>query len=455
MSRALWLAALAACGFPKPADIPECTTSADCTTRSAPFCVAGACVAACQSSADCTDRADAPFCQTSTGACVACLDATACAADKPVCDATAGSCRGCARDEECAAGICVEADGTCVADRDVLFVDGLGGRDTGTCTRTAPCGTLGFAISAAGAASQIHLKILGGTFRIGASVTLYRQLYLEGSDTIVSGPTGMFGLLQGANVTLSHVKLQPSAAGAVISVGTTQTLRLFDVQTTGSVGVNGGSLDAEQSTFSNAGGITCSAGTLSVLRTTFDDSQLTAMTCAVTVRRSRFDLPSDANRISIEGGVLAFENNLIVQADGIADSMAIGGQAAGSTVAFNTFVNTTPLPSDGVALNCGSGAHVSSNIFAYNSMHPLVQCDARYSLLDTTALPEFATGVGSKQADSTTFFVDKPGRDFHLSTSSPAQASAETGLDVTEDFDGSPRPSPPGSVPDIGAFEAR
>lgn len=422
---------LAACGFPKPPDLGACATASDCKSPGAPFC------------------------QISSGTCVACLDASVCSVDKPVCDAAAGSCRGCARDDECSGGICVESDGRCVADSDVVFVDSLAGRDVGACTRTAPCLTLGFAISQVPVShDHIQIKILSGTFALTASTNLVRNLYLEGSDSIVTGPAGMFGLAQGANVTLSHVTLRP-ASGLVTTVDTGKTLRLFDVRTTGGVAVIGGSLDVEQATFTNAGGITCDAGTVSVRHSVFDDSQLTTMTCAIIARRTRFDLTSDANKISIASGILTFENNLIVQADGIADSMSVIGVASNSTLSFNTFVNTAVLPSEGIVLQCSPLLKVSSNVFAYNSTHPLTACDsARYSLLDSVALPQFAMGVGAKQGDRSTFFIDLSGKDFHLSAASPARGAAEPGLGVSDDFDGHARPAPAGAAPDIGAFEA-
>jgi hypothetical protein len=458
-SYVVWLAALelaaVACGFPRPPDVGQCTTASDCRSTGAPFCVAGSCVAACEANADCADLAATPFCQTSSGKCVACLDASVCSADKPVCDASLNVCRGCDRDEECAGGICVEADGTCVADGNVAFVDGLAGRDAGACTRTAPCLTLAFAIAQVPVSrDHIQLKILNGTFAVTASVSLIRSLYLEGSDTIVTGPAAMFTLAQGASVTLSHVDLRP-ASGLVTTVDADTTLRLFDVRTTGGFDVKGGSLDVDQTKFTNAGSVTCNAGTASVQRSVFDDSQLTTMTCAVIVRRTRFDLTSDANKITIDSGVLTFENNLMVQADGIADTMTVIGVAPGSALRFNTFVNTTVLASDGVALQCSPLLKVSSNIFAYNSMHPLASCDgARYSLLDSAALPQFAMGIGAKQGDRSTFFGDLPGKDFRLSASSPARGAAETGLGVSDDFDGNARPVPAGSPPDMGAFEA-
>jgi hypothetical protein len=392
-----------------------------------------------------------PLCDAPSGACVACLDATSCPADKQTCDATAHSCRGCARDEECPGGICVEADGTCVADAVVLFLDGAG-TDTGTCARQAPCGTLAFALSKVQAGAANHIKILSRTFSVPAAVTLGPSLYLEGSATIFTGPANMFAIPQLVNISLSHLTLQP-ASGPAITVGSLQTLRLFDVQTA-VISVNGGSLDVDRGTLTN-GGLDCTSGTVTVQRSVFADSSLNTMTCQVIVRRTRFDLLSGAHNISIQGGLVTYENNLLTQAEGIADSMSLLTVAAGSTVRFNTFVNTAALASDGVALQCEPQVDVSSNIFAYNSAHPLTDCTVRYSLLDSVALPQFSAGVGNKAGDSTSFFLDKPSGDFHLSASSPARQAGEPGLGITEDFDGSARPAPQGSVPDIGAFEAR
>jgi len=99
---------------------------------------------------------------------------------------------------------------------------------------------------------------------------------------------------------------------------------------------------------------------------------------------------------------------------------------------------------------------VTSNIFAYNSMHPnALDCGLRYSLYDSVALPQFAVGVGVVQGDRSAFFVDLAGKDFHLSGTSRARGASEPGLGVSDDFDGNPRPAPIGSVPDMGAFEAR
>lgn len=452
MSILVCLAALAGCGFPKPADVPECKAASDCESPDAPFCAAGSCVAACQASTDCQGLAGTPFCQPSSGRCVACLDASVCSPDKPVCDATAGACRGCARDEECPGGICVEVDGTCVADADVIFVAGFG-VNSGSCTKDAPC-SLSFGVSQV-TANRNHIKILNGTLQLTAALTLTPSLYIEDTDTIVTGPPGMFSIAQLMSVTLSHMTIQPTS-GLAITVDAARSLQLYDVRASGGISVNGGTLDVDLSTFTGGGGVTCMGGTVTVRRSVFDHSPMSGTTCQLIVRRNHFDMTGDAG-FGADGGALTFENNLITQSEGIADSMAVNNLTSASTIRFNTWVNTTAVPSDGAALSCNSPLKVSSNVFDYESMHPIAYgngCEVRYSLFDNVALPDATMGVGRKAGDSSTFFVDKAGKDYHLSARSPALGAAEPGLGVSDDFDGNARPAPAGSVPDMGAFEA-
>lgn len=451
--RSLLICAIAAsaCGFPKPGDVAECTGPSDCKASSAPFCIGGNCVAACASNQDCAPFAATPFCESQSGSCVACLDSSVCPTNNSVCDSVDHRCRGCTRDDECMEGICAEADGLCVAESRIIFVAGSGA-SSGSCTRAAPC-SLAHGVSQVVAASRDYIKIVNGTLAVSAPLTL-NSVYIEGSDTMVTGPAAMFGTAQFANVTFSHMRIQPSS-GLVTTVEGSRSLRLFDVQSTGGFGVNGGTLDVDRSTLTGGGGVTCMGGTVTVRRSVFDHSALDATTCQVVVQRNRFSFSGDIPKIGIEGGGLQFENNVIIQSEGIADTMAVNNVAPASTIRFNTFVNTTATPSDGVAVSCGSPLTISSNIFAYASQHPLAtqRCEVRCALVDSVAVPAQVVGVGSKSADSSTFFVDKAGGDYHLSATSPARGAAEAGLDVSEDFDGTIRPSPAGSPPDIGAYE--
>src|SRR5205823_6473752 len=139
----VFIALVTACGHVAPPS-GQCATAAQCTDPAAPFCIDNRCESSCASGTDCVDPSRRVC--ASDGACVGCEGQEGCGAQAPVCDATARACRGCAVDAECGGGICLEADGTCTADSDVAFVTQMGS-DAGSCTRTAPCATLGYALA--------------------------------------------------------------------------------------------------------------------------------------------------------------------------------------------------------------------------------------------------------------------------------------------------------------------
>ncbi len=181
------------------------------------------------------------------------------------------------------------------------------------------------------------------------------------------------------------------------------------------------------------------------------------MNCQLTVQRCVFDDVSGS--IGATNGKAIIENNLIIESDGASDSMFVMGTAPGSTVRFNTVVNTTPVSSDGAALACDSNVSVTSNIFAYNSTNPMALpgfpiCKATHSLFDSVAIAQHTTGLGNVVADGNTFFADRGAKDFHLAESSPGKAISDPTAMVGVDFDGVDRPQPAGSVADVGALEA-
>src|ERR1044071_9597376 len=110
----------ASCSFPRPPEIPECTSP------DAPACVNTHCVSpGCRSNDDCAGTPATPFCQTASGKCVGCLDNTSCFADKPVCDTGPHVCRACDRDDQCPSGVCVDAEGRCALANEVVFLRDL------------------------------------------------------------------------------------------------------------------------------------------------------------------------------------------------------------------------------------------------------------------------------------------------------------------------------------------
>lgn len=441
-----------------------CTTAADCGA-SAPYCIDQTCSASCETNTDCASGT-APLCATD-GACVACLSNTDCTdASAPICDATARSCRGCSADSDCSGGVCVEATGKCVADADVVFATMMG-KDTGTCTRAAPCASLTYAMTQAGARTVFH--VLGSTLSLSGTLSISSDLTFDGEDTILSAPqTSSFAISKTANVIVEGFHLTgPTVAGTntqppAVSAGDQSTVTLYGDTFTGPTSLALSTSPKVTLSHSHLGSldnggtsVTCSGGQLLATQNVFETSSLGSFgECDLTVQRNRFESALDGS-VQLRGGRLLMENNLIIHKDGYNDSISVATLSAGSTIRFNTIVNTTALPSDGAALACDSTVVVTSNVFAYNSGHVITgSCETRYSVFDTQALS--SAGTGNKTADIEAIFVARASGDYHLSPDSVARGASEPGLTtmVTTDFDGKPRPAPAGSTADSGAFEA-
>ncbi len=261
-------------------------------------------------------------------------------------------------------------------------------------------------------------------------------------------------------VTLEELTVTAESGNPLVAmtVGSSGSLRLYHATVTGQITTNGGTISVAKSTFLtpdtfNADGIVCTSGTIAVTQSSFHRVVVRCSNCQVAVDKSTFDMLSDGS-ISVQGGVARIENNLIMNAIDLADSMVVIGVAPGSTIRFNTFVNTSGVASDGTALSCDGTPIVTSNIFAYNSMHPFTPtdtCPSRYSLFDSTAVSAETQGSGNQVADAALFFVDRARKDFHLSSTSPARGKAEPGLGVGDDIEGHPRPA----SADIGAYQSQ
>jgi hypothetical protein len=200
--------------------------------------------------------------------------------------------------------------------------------------------------------------------------------------------------------------------------------------------------------------IDCNNAKLHVDRNVLETAFATSNACEGTVTRNRFESSRDRS-VQWSSGLLVMENNLIIHRDGFNDSISIVLLPSGSTMRFNTVVNTTALASDGAALNCDGSAEITSNIFAYNSGHPIkgTNCVTRFSIFDDVSTT--SAGTGNQVTGIDTIFVNRGAGDYHLAPASIARAAAEPGLImVKEDFDGNPRPAPAGTTADSGAFEA-
>lgn len=440
---ALGATALAACGFPKPADVPECKTASDCTSSAAPFCAAGSCVAACHANDDCQSLAATPFCQTTSGKCVACLDAGACSTDKPVCDATSNICRGCDRDDQCPSGVCVDAQGRCAMVSEVIFVS-QEAIDNATCSAAAPCRSLAAAFAAATEQRYI-IHILGGTYRMAMGVApIGAQFVIDGSDTVIFNDQGVTfsATQQGQTITLSRVVINASG-GTAVSASNNGAMLLYGVMLGAKAVATGGSLSILNSTVQD---VSCSsAGVLDIEHSTA--GAIDSTSCGMTLLASRLD-----QELKATGGKVIVENNLITSRDEVQDAALIQGSLSGSRFAFNTLVNFSGIDGTSVALGCNPGLDVSSNVFAWHTSFMLAidGCVPHDSLFDAL-IPAQLVGT-NHQADVALFFADLHGKDLHLAPGSPARGIGEPGV-VDIDIDGRMRPNPAGSRPDAGAYE--
>ncbi len=452
-----------ACGevLDKPKD-ETCESAAQCLDPAAPYCVNQHCQMACSAAPDCTDPARR-VCALD-GACVGCVASSDCGAMSPVCDMTERSCRGCTMDSECSGGICVEAEGTCTVDVDVAFVTMMGS-DTGGCTRVAPCATIAFALSR----GKRVVHVLGGSLSTG-TITMSGDHVLDGENTTLSVGTSISTIVvqPSAMAIVEGFRISaPTMAGvaAVLVSGPTQA-RLHGLQISGSgaLAINATNSAKLELVKSHIGGLAIAAPNRvscpnsiakldqNLFEMTIVDDAGTA--CELTVTRNRFESSRDGS-VQLSSGTLVMENNLIIHTSGFNDSISLGSLRPGSTVRYNTLVNTTALPSDGAALSCDASVAVTSNVFAYNSGHPITGtgCTTRYSVFDDVATT--AAGTGNKTVPIDQIFANRAGGDYHLAATSAAKAGAEPGLTMTKvDFEGKARPNPAGTNADSGAFEA-
>jgi hypothetical protein len=453
---ALIALAIAACGFPHPPDVAECTSSPDCHSVDAPFCIAGSCVAACGSNDDCAGVAATPLCQLDTGACVACIDDASCPTDKPVCDATARACRACDRDDECASGVCLEAEGRCAQDSEIVYLRELNASDNPMCTLAAPCQTFSGAVAAT-TPQRYVIHLIGGTFHMALGQSLSgKKLYIDGSDTTITCDQGecFTATTSGPTITIGRVTIK-ATAGTAIRTASNGLINLYRVTLGSTANTNGGSIDARSSTLLDlvcgapSGG---SGGTLRISESNVRSIDATA--CTLTLRRNHFAIDVVSPLISSDGGNLIIENNTFVSTEAFTDPLTIFHAVAGSRFAFNTVANLSGVDATATAMFCDASLDVSSNIFAWHSSASKATsgCTAHDTVFD-----EFvpAAQIGANvQAPAASIFLDLNGKDLHLSATSPARGLGQAGV-VDVDLEGHPRPSPAGSKPDAGAYEAQ
>jgi len=429
----------------------ECATSADCTSPDAPVCSLGLCVSNCRVDADCADVAGRPLC-AADGVCVGCETDDQCPAEAALCDTSSRSCRGCIADDECASGVCVEADGRCAEDAEIIYVS-AGGTDTGSCPVAAPCASLEFALQLVRADRSI-IHVTGGQLDVTTSLMPVQATTIDGTGTRLLKPLNspLLSLAAGGAaflVTVEGVSVINATTALTFDVGTNKSLRLFAATLDHADVAASGTLEIRRSIIRSTTA-SCTNGTLNVEDSELHDlfTHVQSMVCQAAIRRNQFTNVFDGI-IEGSGGLLEVTNNVFVTPSEFTDLINVGGHSSGSVIAFNTIVNSSSVTDSAAAITCDGTVEVSSNIFAYNSTSPLqTGCIARASLFDLPGSPDATSS--NVAADATTFFVDRNNGDLHLAAGSPARELGEAGI-VGSDLEGNPRPT---TMPDAGAFEA-
>jgi hypothetical protein len=437
--------------------VAECTTAAECPSAALPACVDGRCVAcdadhACPTSAPvcsaestceaCTEEAacsglDAtPHCGP-TGACVACRPDTAsdCAtATAPICDATSFSCRGC-REGDCGTGLC-GPDGACIAETEVAWVAKTG-QDAGTCTKEAPCLTIGRAVAQLGSRPWINVAASGVPYA-EAAVTPGAAVQISGKSVTILGT--------GASLTTTR-----NGDAAMVIEGSS------DVTVVGLRIVDAGGATGDGVVCRNLGPSSPDVSLRSVEIAGNGGVGIRATTCTIDVERSAIQ-GNGSGGISITAGSARFVNNFIVR-NGSQTSLVGGTKFDGVADLVFDFNTVAANGTSGAAFAAGVQCSAASTVTLSNS---IIHGDAANQVSDADMNCAFAYNLSNESLGGTNvatalaadgLFVNPGEGDYHTKAGSPAVATAQPDSATTIDFDGDPRPSPASSRADIGADE--
>lgn len=382
----------------------------------------------CTDSSECERFPQAAKCDVATGGCVECVAPADCPAERPICDSNA--CRGCRLDAECPSGACGD-DGGCLEEGEVVYLD-PSGNDAGTCSRTAPCRTLAFAVSVT-TNTRNHIVLAQGAYAWGYTTvspdsTTASYLFIHGHGAGVAAPVG--------------------GDGSVLAFTLGATLR--------DLAVDGKSSDEA---------LNLSAATFVLERVTTRAGTGIALFTSATVRELVHETPNSRAIVLLTGAQLTLEGGVIrggyrgIDAENFGTNVQISNLLAYGTtdLALNLEKASGEITSSTIAdagadsgtgpraVSCSALVTIRSSIIwtpGASSRVPMQGCNS----ISTIAGPVAVSGA----SNSNPSFVNAAMRDYHLAPNSPARDAVDTG--PPKDFEGDLRPQ--GSRFDIGADEA-
>jgi hypothetical protein len=393
-----------------------------------------------------------------------CTDNASCAANAPICDLSVGQCRGCTADAECATisgGACTEYNGQCVADADTIYLIATGGADTGTCPSSAPCATIGYALS----------QVLGTrrTIQIG-----------DGAYPGVPGSPAASFNITGGRVVISGIR-QPYVGGAVLSAMTdgvtnpvvVQISASNDIVLEGLTVINGGNDGIRSSgalllsyvDIENNGNRGLNAPISNQAQTHIWSSRIVGngneginlQNGSLEILRSRI-IGNTGGGVFMRSGAFTLVSTIVANNGGNGTNIggvqlqSLGGNAP--TIAFDTIANNGTKQqsnSPGFQSDATATLEISNSIVCNNTAQNVTtppqicsSCSATYTLFSGT--PPIGTG----NLTGAPGFVDVIGNDLHITASSAAHGAADANATVHLDVDNETRPQ---GAFDMGADE--
>lgn len=380
----------------------------------------------CTKDTDCASPAG--VCDTTANQCVQCTatDHAACAGTTPVCG-TDDTCRACAAHSECAADACSFADGSCVAETDVAYVDSAGTNNT-ACGRLSPCTSL-----IAGLGTGKPFVRVRGTI-----------------DEAIAFTTGRVTILADRGATLTHDGAAPVLTVSGPVSGADTSLTIYDLT------ISDNHL---------GGGVSVAAGAgmtnLSLIHTTIsghDGEGIRVESGAFTLARSAITSNRDGG-VVIDGtatffivGNTFFANGSMTSTTGAVRISA--RQAPSNRLDFNSLLKNQNQDRGG-AIDCSAGPTFTARNNIIDNPAQLADpltgsCAYAYSLIQPASTAQSTHPV----VGADPMFVDPINGDMHLMSGSPALHAADPAADVSglalDDMDGKPRMPPPAT---IGAYQ--
>jgi hypothetical protein len=316
------------------------------------------------------------------------------------------------------------------------------GTDAADCAVTSPCRTIPYASSKLGSRNQIF--IVGASYAAPATIALSNgTLTITSDHAVVTGPDPIVIAGAGAptNLTLRATTLGTTTNSSKSLIASMGSVSLDDVKIEQPYQVNAGATVTVTNSTIDADGVTAGITTISKSSV---HALVTGNGGSVVYDSNRFESTDGRAFTDTNSGTHStFRNSVFVTHQ---TSQTVLMFMGAGQVSFCTFVGTQA--SDGIACNCTTQtgtSNIDDDIFA-GMIAP--GCSTTYSLFSS------GTASGTNTVGSvSTFFANLGGGDFHLATGSPALHHAAAGSSGS-DIEGTVRPTPSGSMADVGAYES-